>query len=42
MEKDGMELVLIKINKQNMKLKMVKGKEKYIIIMVYYYLKENI
>ena len=34
MEKNGMEKVLIKIKKQNMKLKMVMEKEKNMIIMV--------
>ncbi len=35
MEKNGMEKDLIKIMKQNMKLKMEKEKEKNMIIMVY-------
>ena len=42
MEKNGMEKDLIKIMKQNMKLKMVMVKEKNMIFMVNYYLKENI
>ena len=42
MEKNGMEKDLIKIKKQNMKLKMVMVKEKNMIFMVNYYLKENI
>ena len=42
MEKNGMEKDLIKIKKLNMKLKMVMGKEKNMIMMVNQYLKENI
>ena len=42
MEKDGMEKDIIKMVIQNLKLKMEMEKEKNIMIMVNYYLKENI